>query len=103
MMKSYYADEKLYMATLILAKGTDTLQQRLDDAYISSLNRMFSPTHFPDDDLYRKFTELLAEFESLRSTADGLINMTDDKAQQFAERIVGLFWNVAKAQGRAEC
>lgn len=94
-----YAEEKLYGAVLILSTGTGTLQERLQSAWRDSLERLFSPRHFPLPEISIKYNQLIEDIELLDPSGIGLLRLSDHDAHEFAARTLRLFWRVANLKG----
>ncbi|RZI71318.1 MAG: hypothetical protein EOP13_18400 [Pseudomonas sp.] len=89
-MEGNYAWEKLHIAVLILAGGTGTLQERLADAYLSSLMRLRPDKHFPWPDLRQDFEDMMQELAPGGNTQAALSAWPDEDLRRIAEGIVGL-------------
>ena len=96
-----YGWEKLFVAVLSLAGSPDTIQQRLLNAFISSLIRIR-----PEEDLPQGIQD---EFKTLReqlthrpargnegTAAATILAMTEEEASKHAETIVGLYDSVCR-------
>lgn len=89
-MEGNYAWEKLHVAVLILAGGTGTLRERLEDAYLSSLSRLRPEKHLPWPDLRQSFEDLMQEMAPGGNTRIALAAWSEDDLRRIAEGIVGL-------------
>jgi len=91
-----YAWEKLYTTILILATGDGTVQERLVDAYSSSLMRL-EPDDLPEG-LQKEFEELQEKLTSKESTYQGegrihatVIQMSKIEANRIVEQIFSIY------------
>src|SRR5690349_11992273 len=95
-----YAWEKFYVAVDTLASGTGSIQERLADAYMSALIRLY-PADLPKN-LREDFEKLRVTMRRIEPTSDeGRITaaaraMSTDEAQQWAEKIVSMFNHIAR-------
>jgi hypothetical protein len=94
-----YAIGKLWRAVDILASGTASLQQRLYDAYLSSLH-VLSKRDFPDklqpdfEVIVAALTWIPVDHEGQGTAASTTDAMSDDEARQVATHIVNLFYEM---------
>src|SRR5687767_10126908 len=96
-----YLGEKLFSATLSMARDTGTLQQRLANAYLGSL-RNLKPADFPAD-LQRPFMHIVNSLSGSRfpvtdeAVFAATAQLDDEQAGKVIEQIVSLYDDVAKA------
>ena len=101
-----YIREKCRVAVISLAWGTESLQERLSDSYISALERLKAeelPPEMRDD-----FESVVYELTKIKPTSDegslaaSVAQLDDDTANELIERIVGLFETVCRLLGPEE-
>ncbi|MGD0954321.1 MAG: hypothetical protein ABR985_18340 [Methanotrichaceae archaeon] len=98
-----YVFDKLYNCVLSLMKGSDSIQERLFNAF-RSLNSL-KLDDFPED-LQKYFQEIqdeLTKVEALRN--DGRLKasqkrLSDEQANVLAEKILNLFISITERHGR---
>lgn len=95
-----YTWEKLYVAVSTLAAGQRSIQERLEDAYISALIRL-KADDLPDDlqDDFRKLQDELTNVEPVGNEGSVAVStraMNGDRASEIAEQIVSMFTHVAR-------
>ena len=98
-MDKHYAWEKLHVAVLILAAGTGSLRDRLEDAYTSSLIRLRPERHFPWPDLRQRFEDLKREMAPDGQFTVALAMWPEEDLKRIAEGIVGLYDRVTRRIG----
>ena len=91
-----YAWEKLHIAVLILAAGTGSLRERLEEAYVSSLIRLHSKYQFPWNDIRRDFDDLMQEIAPARDLTVALSRWSEEDLRRIAEGIVSLYDRVLR-------
>lgn len=91
-----YAQEKLQTAVLILAVGSGTLRERLEDAYLSSLIRLRAEHHFPWPDLRQRFEDLMEEIAPGGDFRSALAAWPELDLSRIAESVVSLNDRVAR-------
>lgn len=100
-MSLSYTWEKLHVAVLILASSTGSIQERLCDAYTSSLIRLHEPNDFPKD-MRNDFEEITRELTAVEPSGnEGSVQastnaMTDIKASTIAEKIVSMYDQITR-------
>ena len=99
MSEGEYAWEKLHTAVLILAQGTGSLRERLEDAYTSSLIRLRPDHHFPWSDLRQRYTDLVEEIAPSGDFRTALVSWSDHDLQRIVEDLVGVYDSVARRRG----
>jgi hypothetical protein len=100
-MSDDYAWEKLFTAVLILASGSGSLRERLENAYISSLIRIRPEHHFQDADTKERYVRLIEEIAP-EGRSDVAISMwPEEDLKRIAEELVGLYDSVARRLGDA--
>lgn len=91
-----YAWEKLYTATTTLAAGEGTLRARLEDAWLSSVSRLF-PADFPTPELRERFEFLQSEIAPPGARVhDVLATWSDANVVRLAELVVSLYDSIAR-------
>ena len=95
-MVGHYAWEKLHVAVLILAAGTGSLRERLEDAYVSSLIRLRPEHHFPWPELRQSFEDLKQEMAPGGNIQVALSAWPEEDLKRIAEGIVGLYDRVLR-------
>jgi hypothetical protein len=91
-----YAWEKLYTGTITLAAGEGTLRARLEDAWLSSVSRLF-PADFPTAELRERFELLQSEIAPPGGRVhDVLAAWSDGDVVRLAELVVSLYDSVAR-------
>ena len=98
-MSGSYAREKLQTAVLILAAGTGTLRERLEDAYVSSLIRLRPEHHFPWPELRQRFEDLMEELAPSGDVKTALASWPEHDLKRIAEGLVGLADGIARRVG----
>lgn len=91
-----YAWEKLYAGTTTLAAGEGSLRARLEDAWLSSVSRLF-PDDFPTAELRERFEFLQSEIAPPGARVhDVLATWSDANVVRLAELVVSLYDSVAR-------
>jgi len=91
-----YAHGCFLSAVQALASSNRDVQSRLVDAWNDHLNKIFSPEHhWLTEELRTKFTQFRDDVEFLGSRGSGLRELSAHDAGKLAERIVGIFNNIA--------
>jgi ATP phosphoribosyltransferase regulatory subunit HisZ len=102
-----YVFDKLYNCVLSLVKGSDSIQERLFNAFqsLNSLKLDDFPVDFPEE-LQKYFQEIqneLMKVEALRN--EGRLKaaqkiLSDEQANVLAEKILNLFISITERYGR---
>lgn len=102
-----YVFDKLYSSVLSLMKGSDSIQERLFNAFksFSSLKLDDFPENFPED-LQKDFEEIQTELMKIKALRDeGRLKaaqkgLSDEQANHLSERILNLFILITERYGR---
>jgi hypothetical protein len=102
-----YVFDKLYNCVLSLVKGSDSIQERMSNAFrsLNSLKLDDFPVDFPEK-LQKDFQEIqneLLKVEALRN--EGRLKaaqkiLSDEQADVLAEKILNLFISITERYGR---
>ncbi len=98
-MDGHYAWEKLHFAVLALAAGSGSLRDRLEDAYVSSLERLRPELHFPWPDLLEECQDLMREVAPEGQFKIALASWPEEDLKRIAERVVSLYDRVTRRVG----
>jgi ATP phosphoribosyltransferase regulatory subunit HisZ len=98
-----YVFDKLYSSVLSLMKGSDSIQERLFNAFQS-----FSSLKLDDfpEDLQKDFEEIQKELMKIKALRDeGRVKaaqkgLSDEQANHLSERILNLFISITERYGR---
>jgi len=94
-----YADEQLWKGLHVLAEGTGTIQERLLDAWLDQLIRVF-PHDMPSD-IAARWRRLNEEAQSPEGTfLEAIPRMTDEEARHIVEEIVNMTEQVSQQARR---
>ena len=108
MSKFGYSWEKLFDGMQCLA-GIGNIQERLIRAYQSGIYLIVAPHALPDKELHK---ELKAICDALTASEDNIgqgkltstiREMSDEQADQYAMRILGLYDKVTRLHAQEEC
>ena len=102
-----YVFDKLYSSVLSLMKGSDSIQERLFNAFqsFSSLKLDDFPENFPEE-LQKDFEEIRKELMKIKALRDeGRVKaaqkgLSDEQANHLSERILNLFISITERYGR---
>ncbi len=98
-MDGHYAWEKLHNAVLLLAAGSGSLRDRLEDTYSSGLMRLRPEHHFPWPDLRQRFEDLMQDMAPGGQFKAALASWPDEDLRRIAEGIVGLYDYITRRMG----
>jgi hypothetical protein len=96
MTAAEYGEQRLYLAILALATGDADLRVRMSHAWPDLLMSVFSPAHWPSQEIWQEYLSLLEDSGRLGVLGAEPLAVPEEEARQLAERLVGLFWTVAR-------